>query len=221
MSVNVLREVFETDRITRELLQQVRARGTQIAYDAIKQKAAMGDRDVLVQVDGSSSAQIDAWQKKIRLSWGSQQQLNELMNFVYDAVVRRTPVRTGALAGAWVWVLNGKVLGFGNVRVEALSEGDVLSLFNLKPYIRKAEHGFVAQRTTLRNARAAARGKRAPKGRARGIVESVARNAAAKFRAFSVSFPWLELSGHVVSRRAKDQRIPTVTIRRKGKGITV
>lgn len=219
-----LREVFQADRLTADVLKQARDRGAQIAYEAIQQKAALGDREVKIEVDGSTGRQIESWKAKIRLAWGSQEQLGQLIDFVYDGVVKRTPRDSGALAGAWVWTLNRRTIAFGSVpgsvlaKRLSLGDGDELSLVNMKPYIRKAEHGFISKQTE--KAKARKRKKPLKFGfRSRGIADSVARAARTKFKGFTISDPWFEFPGHVISRSARDQRIPTVTIRRSKRSI--
>lgn len=226
MTLQVLRETFRADRLTRELVETVRARGAEIAYRAIQTKAALGDRDVRIEVDGSGR-QIDQWKRKIRLSWGGTSQLAELIDFVYANVVRNTPRASGALAGAWVWFLNKKEIAFGStsgatlVKNISLGEGDELSLVNMKPYIRRAEWGFVSRKTALAKGRAVKRNRILREAfKARGITKTVAAAARTRFRGFSIADPWFEIPGHVLSKRARDQRIPTVTIRRSKKTLS-
>lgn len=227
MTLLVLTETFNAERLSRELLAQVHARGAQIAYDAIQRKANLGDTDVRIEVDGKASRQIDAWQKRIRLSWANQGQLGQLLTFVWRQIARRSPVLTGGLLGAYVWQLNGRTVGFGAEdgetlarQIGGLKRGDELRLVNMKPYIRKAEHGQGRGRSAIKVGK-----HRIDIGGLSGkkvIFEPTAAAAQRRFRGFYIADSWIEISGHVISRgiranrqhsKKPDQRIPTILIR--------
>lgn len=218
MTLQVLREAFAAERLSRDLIAQVQARGVEIAYQALNEKAAFGDRDVRIEVDGRANVPIEQWKRRIRLSWASQAQLGELVDFIWESIAKRTPILTGALLGAWVWQMNGRTVGFGSAGGTTLARaigkfaaGDELRLVNLKPYIRKAEHGFGRGQSAFKA------GKRrvgvSGKADRKVIFEPTARAAQRRFRGFYVADSWVELPGHTVARSKKDQRIPTILIR--------
>lgn len=204
-------EVFRADEnadasVLKALVQQVRQRGIQIAYDAIEQKAKLGDTDVRIEVDGRNGVPIEAWRKRIRLSWGGGAQFAELVYFLFQQIQRATPAHTGKLAASWQWMLNGSVVSWSTVNTMAerggLQKGDKLRLVNLQPYLRRADRLYVK----------------------RGIVQPVARAAKRKFHGFYIADDWITIPGHVFSRGIRksrkgkghsiDQKVPTILIMR-------
>lgn len=213
--VSKITEVFKADAnwagnsALRQLLQDVHDRGVEIAYEWLEKKAALGDTDVRIEVDGQMGKSIESWNKRIRLSWGSGAQLSELVYFLYKETIAKSPVDTGRLAASWQWQLNGSPISFSTLNKmgegDGLQPGDRLRLINLQPYVRKAEVLYVKK----------------------GIVGPVTRAAKRRFRGFFIKDDWIEIPGHIVTRgiRGKasfrsqklDQRVPSILIMRSKK----